>query len=140
MAHFLDTPCTYLSMHSKKYRQIDATISKNIDNLQMAHFLDTPCIQKRSTNWCKNIVHIPLHVFIEILTNWCNTVTYITNMRVRAWVIYITNRFRANRGAVSCRPVAFYAKKAWPRKNTYHYPDNMMLHTHNKHESTQLYT
>ena len=43
-------------------------------------------------------------------------------MRAHEQVIYMTNRFRANRGAVSCRPVAFYAKNARPRKYTYHYP------------------
>ena len=51
-----------------------------------------------------------------------DTLNYIDDMRGIEKVLYITNRFRANRGAVSCCPVAYYAKNAWPCKNTYHYP------------------
>jgi hypothetical protein len=77
---------TYLSMYSKKYRQIDATISKNIDNLQMTHFLDTPCTylsmfskkyRQIDATISKNIDNLPmahfldtpLHLFQEISTN-----------------------------------------------------------------------
>ena len=45
--HYPKISTTYLSMYSKKYRQIDAALSKNMDNLQMAHFFGHSMYSKK---------------------------------------------------------------------------------------------